>query len=210
MECKFKSELYQIKKRFSSFETIYFSSCEDDYISRLSPPSFLSPWTQEEMKSIFFYFCSSFSARLGVQIFFIYPHRRVREKTREYSLILILPPLVSHLALSTLNFSDFPIFLSSINIVFYQSFLFIVFHLLFICLQFICLSNFIWFVLCHTFCPIHSSLISFPSPPSFPPSFPLFPLPFFSSPSILFLFSSTFYLLSFFLLTFATILNFST
>ena len=44
------------------------------------------------------------------------------------------------------------------------------------------------------------------SPPLLPPS----PLPFFYSPSILYLFSSTFYLLSFFLLTFATILNFST
>ena len=113
------------------------------------------------------------------------------EKERENIHFLILPPLVSHLALSTLNFSDFPIFLSSINIVFYQSFLFIVFHLLFICLQFVCLSKSIWLVLCHTFCPIHSSLISFPTPPFLPPSFPPFPLPFFSSlpSSLLFCFS---------------------
>ena len=45
--------------------------------------------------------------------------------------------------------------------------------------------------------------------PLFPPLLPPSPLPFFSSPSILFLFSSIFYPLSFFLLTFATILHFS-
>ena len=45
--------------------------------------------------------------------------------------------------------------------------------------------------------------------PFLTPSFPPFPLPFFSYPSILFLFSSIFYPLSFFLLTFATILHFS-
>ena len=109
------------------------------------------------------------------------------EKERENIHFLILPPLVSHLALSTLNFSDFLIFLSSINIVFYQSFLFIVFHLLFICLQFVCLSKSIWLVLCHTFCPIHSSLISFPTPPFLPPSFP--PSPSLSFLPLLFCFS---------------------
>ena len=45
--------------------------------------------------------------------------------------------------------------------------------------------------------------------PFLTPFFSPFPLPFFSSPSILFLFSSIFYPLSFFLSTFAIILHFS-
>ena len=181
-------------------------------MSRLSLPSFLFPWTQEEMKSILFYFCSSFSARLGVQIFFIYPHRRVRERAREFT-----PPHPSSpcISLSTFNselfwFSNFPFqhqhrFLS---IVFIHCVSF-AFHLFTVCLSIqVYLIGPLSYFLSDTFLSNLFSHSPFLTPlfSPLPPPFLFFPSLF---PSILFLFSSIFYPLSFFLSTFAIILHFS-